>query len=97
MFDLKKPDFCSQCSKVVQIGNPILRQPAKHVEKSLIKSDFIQETIKKLENEIKDYDAVGLAAPQIGISLKIACIQVTATQLRFQEYENIESKCISRK
>merc|ERR1719270_604066 len=40
--------------------------------------------------EIDNYDAVGLAAPQIGIDLKIACVQVTPSQVRQQDYENIK-------
>ena len=90
MTEIKKPESCSHCSKIVQIGNPILRKPATKVENNSVKSDFVQDTVKKLETAIDNYDAVGLAAPQVGIDLKIACVQVTATQLQSHAYENIK-------
>ena len=65
---------CDHCSNIVQIGNPILRQSAKEVKKGAIKSDYVQDVIKKLETMMEKYDALGFAAPQIGIGLKIAIV-----------------------
>ena len=38
MIEIKKPESCSHCSKIVQIGNPILRKPATKVENNSVKS-----------------------------------------------------------
>ncbi|CRK90454.1 CLUMA_CG004169, isoform A [Clunio marinus] len=55
----------------VQIGDPVLREIADEVPKELIKSPEIQYLIKQMKVVLKDYRLVGIAAPQIGISLRI--------------------------
>lgn len=64
---------------VVQIGDPCLRGEAQEVTD--IKSNYVQEVCQHLRSVIKNYDAVGLAAPQVGIPLKIACVQFTKEEL----------------
>ena len=64
-------------SHIVQIGDPILRTPARAVVKEQIDTPLVQNTIKELKAVIDSYDAVGLSAPQIGIDLRITCIQMT--------------------
>jgi peptide deformylase len=60
--------------EIVQIGHPVLREKCKDVE------DINQEIIDLAENMIETmYHAhgVGLAAPQIGIALRMAVIDVS--------------------
>ena len=64
-------------SHIVQIGDPILRTSAKDVIKDKIDTPLVQNTIKELKAVIDSYDSVGLSAPQIGIDLRITCIQMT--------------------
>lgn len=57
--------------KIVTAPNPILSEPAKPVEK--INSSVLKviKEMKKALNSAKDPEGVGLAAPQIGKSLRI--------------------------
>jgi peptide deformylase len=60
--------------EIVQIGHPVLREKCKDVE------DINQEIIDLAENMLETmYHAhgVGLAAPQIGIALRMAVIDVS--------------------
>ena len=61
----------------MQIGDPILRKQCFEVPKDMINTSFVQDTISELKNVIDKYDAVGLSAPQIGIDLRISCVQMT--------------------
>ncbi len=58
-----------------QFGNPILRQKAKHVPLSMLKTRAFKELIKQMFFTIEEI-GVGLAAPQIGESLQLAVINI---------------------
>ena len=68
-------------SHIVQIGDPILRKKSFEVPKDMINTPFVQDTIKELKTVIDKYDTVGLSAPQIGIDLRISCVQMTKVLL----------------
>jgi peptide deformylase len=57
--------------KVVDVKNPILRKKAKPVEKIDTKVLKLIKDMKETLNTQKDPEGVGLAAPQIGKSLRI--------------------------
>lgn len=56
---------------VTQIGDPVLRRVAAEVPPEMVQSKEVQFIIEKMLHVLKKYDCVGLAAPQIGISLRI--------------------------
>lgn len=57
---------------IVQRDNPILRQPAQAVPVSEISSPKIQEVIAEMAAAMaKQKDGIAIAAPQIGIPLRI--------------------------
>jgi peptide deformylase len=61
--------------KIVQKGNEILRKTAKEVPLENIKSAEIRNIIKKMKQSIaENEEAVAIAAPQIGKSLRIFVI-----------------------
>ena len=62
--------------KTSKLGNPILRQVAKEVSLSELKSPAIQKLIDDMVETMHEYDGVGLAAPQVHESLQIAVIEV---------------------
>lgn len=70
-----------------QFGNPILRQKAKKVSVAFLKSTKFEKLIAQMFRTMKQSNGVGLAAPQIGISMQLAVIQVQPTKLR----PNLES------
>lgn len=58
--------------EIVQIGDPVLETPAKEIPIGNIESPEVKDVIKKMILALESQeDGVGLAAPQIGISLRI--------------------------
>ncbi len=62
--------------KVAQLGHPILRQVAKEVSPKDIATPRIQKLIDDMIETMREYDGVGLAAPQVHESLQIAVMEI---------------------
>jgi peptide deformylase len=60
--------------KVAHMGHPVLRARAKPLDPSDIKSPRIQQLIDDMFDTMKEYNGVGLAAPQVheGVRLFVA-------------------------
>ena len=79
--------------EIVQAGHPVLRQQARPLTPAEITSKEIQKLIESMRKTMYEAPGVGLAAPQIGLSLQIAVIEdreeyhkeVAAEQLRERE------------
>jgi peptide deformylase len=79
--------------KILQAGEPILREPAWLLTPQEIVSDDIQRLIRDMRETMHDAPGVGLAAPQVGQSLQLAVIDdraeyfkdVSAAQLAERE------------
>lgn len=63
-----------------QCGDPILRKKAKNVPVSKIKSGGYTNLIRQMFFTMHKAKGVGLAAPQIGKSLRLAVIEVRANR-----------------
>lgn len=61
--------------KIVQVGDPVLRQQARALAPSEVGSPAIQDLIDHMRETMHDAPGVGLAAPQIGLALQIAVIE----------------------
>lgn len=68
--------------KIVQVGEPVLRQRARELDPGEIQSREIQELIEWMRETMYDAPGVGLAAPQIGLSLQLAVIEDKPEYLR---------------
>ncbi len=64
--------------KVARIGHPAIRTPARELTPGEIGSPALQTLIDDMIDTMKDYDGVGLAAPQVHIGLQLAVIEVPA-------------------
>jgi peptide deformylase len=60
---------------IVQAGNPVLRQRAREVTPQELASTEIQELIRTMYVVMRAAPGVGLAAPQIGVSLRILVME----------------------
>lgn len=81
--------------EIVQKDNKVLRQKANEVPVSEIISPKIQSILKDISDAVDtQYDGVAIAAPQIGISLRIFCVSGKAFDLDFLEgmTQNHDSK-----
>lgn len=61
--------------KIVQAGEPVLREPARALSDREIASAEIQRLIWDMQETIRDAPGVGLAAPQVGLPLQLAVIE----------------------
>lgn len=60
---------------IVQVGDPVLRQRARALTPEEIHSRQIRQLIDNMRQAMYDAPGVGLAAPQIGLSLQLAVIE----------------------
>ena len=58
---------------VVQLGDKMLRQPAKRVTKI---DEELRETVRQMLQTMYSQDGIGLAAPQVGINKQLVVIDV---------------------
>ncbi len=61
--------------KIARLGHPVLRKTADEVDPKKIPSDKIQSLIDDMIDTMREFDGVGLAAPQVHQSLQIAVIE----------------------
>lgn len=61
--------------KIVQAGEPVLRQRARELSPAEIRSAEIQQLIEWMRETVRDAPGVGLAAPQVGSPLQLAVIE----------------------
>jgi peptide deformylase len=79
--------------QIVQAGHPVLRQEARPLTPAEIAGKEIQKLIESMRKTMYDATGVGLAAPQVGLSLQLAVIEDRAeyhkdvTEEQFRERE----------
>lgn len=61
--------------KIVQVGEPVLRQAARELSQEEIALAGTQQLILLMQETMRDAPGVGLAAPQIGLPLQLAVIE----------------------
>jgi peptide deformylase len=62
--------------KVARLGHPVLRTPAKPVPVEQIKTPDFQKLLDDMVETMREYFGVGLAAPQVHLSLQLAVLEV---------------------
>jgi peptide deformylase len=71
--------------KVARIGHPVVRSAARPVPLEAIRSSEVQRLIDDMIETMHEYDGVGLAAPQVHVSLRLAVIEVPASDERSRD------------
>ena len=71
--------------KVARIGHPVVRTAARPLTPAEIRSPEIQRLIDDMEITMHEYDGVGLAGPQVHIGLRLAVLEVPASDERAQD------------
>ncbi len=77
--------------KLVQVGDPILRQRARPLAPEEVRSTKIQQLIFDMRETMRQAPGVGLAAPQIGESLQLAVIEDRAEYM-----QNADAQALAR-
>jgi len=62
--------------RVARLGHPVLRGIAGDVTPDQLSSPALQKLIDDMIITMKEYDGVGLAAPQVHVSQKLAVLEV---------------------
>src|SRR5690242_11794960 len=61
--------------KLLQVGEPILREKARKLSRDEIGSERIRQLIESMHETLRAAPGVGLAAPQIGEGIQLAIIE----------------------
>jgi peptide deformylase len=61
--------------KIMQTGEPVLREEARFLTPQEILSEETQRLIHEMRDAMRDAPGVGLAAPQVGLPLQLAVIE----------------------
>ncbi len=66
------------------MGHPVLRLKAEEISPEFLLSDEFRQLVVDMRDSMKHYGGIGIAAPQIGVSLQTAIIELGPTN-RFGE------------
>ena len=69
--------------KVARMGNPVLRTKARELTPGEIQSPEVQRLIDDMVETLREYDGVGLAAPQVHEPLRISVVEFSASNPRY--------------
>src|ERR1700689_1721241 len=78
--------------KIMQAGEPVLRQTARALTRDEILGDEIRSLIRDMKETMHDAPGVGLAAPQVGLSLQLAVIEDREDLLKSLPAEELAEK-----
>jgi peptide deformylase len=62
--------------KVARMGHPVLRERARRVEPAEIKSPAFQKLVDDMIETMREYDGIGLAAPQVHEPIRLAIVGI---------------------
>ena len=68
--------------KVARIGHPVVRSAARDVPAEVLASSDFQHLVNDMVDTMHEYDGVGLAGPQVHVGLRVAVLEVPASDER---------------
>jgi peptide deformylase len=71
--------------RIIRMGHPLLREKARPLEPDEIGSDKIKRLVADMVDTLHDYGGIGLAAPQIAESVRLAIIEIPGGPTRYGE------------
>jgi len=69
--------------EIVEVGNPVLRERAREVSAEELESDEIQALIDDMIETMRGADGAGLAANQVGETVRVAVVEVRPDNPRY--------------
>jgi len=70
--------------KVARLGNPVLRRPSRDLTRDEIRSERVRRLVDDMRATLSEYGGVGLAAPQVHESVRLALIEFEAGNGRYR-------------
>lgn len=77
---------------IVKAGDPVLHEPAREVDPADVGSERIQKIIDDMVAAMRKAPGVGLAAPQIGIPLRIIVLEDTKEYIGYAPKEETKAQ-----
>jgi len=71
------------------MGHPLLREVARPLELDELGSEHMHRLIADMVDTLHDYGGIGLAAPQIGESVRLAIIEISGEPTRYGELDSL--------
>ena len=71
--------------RILRMGHPHLREVAKPLPTKELGSAWFERLLIDLQDTLRDYGGVGLAAPQIDEPWRVALIEITSAPTRYGE------------
>lgn len=65
------------------MGHPVLRRPADLLDEAAIGSEEFNRLVADMIDTLHDYGGIGLAAPQIGESIRLAIVEIPEEGSRY--------------
>lgn len=75
--------------RVLRMGHPLLRVPGRPLETAELGTAAMQRLLGDMVDTLQDYGGIGLAAPQIGESIRLAIIEIPGGPTRYGELESM--------
>jgi peptide deformylase len=69
--------------KIMRMGHPVLREVARPLSPDALGSDWLQRLVADMIDTLHDYGGIGLAAPQIGESVRLAIVEIEGGPTRY--------------
>jgi peptide deformylase len=69
--------------KIMRMGHPVLREVARPLSADELGSDWLQRLLADMIDTLHDYGGIGLAAPQVGESVRLAIIEIEGGPTRY--------------
>jgi peptide deformylase len=73
--------------EVLQMGHPLLRDIARPLESHEIGDPDFQQLLVDMVDTLHEQGGIGLAAPQIGVSVQLAIIEIEGGPTRYGELD----------
>jgi peptide deformylase len=73
--------------RILEMGHPLLRQVARPLATDELASEAIARLVGDMTDTLRDYGGIGLAAPQIGESVRLAIIEIPGGPSRYGDLE----------
>jgi len=73
--------------RILNMGHPGLRERAREVSAAELASGALEPLLADLRDTLHDYGGIGLAAPQIGESVRVAVVEIAGGPTRYGELE----------
>ncbi|CAL0335284.1 unnamed protein product [Lupinus luteus] len=78
--------------EIVEVGDPVLHEPAQEVDPNEIRSERVQKIIDDMVSVMRKAPGVGLAAPQIGVPFRIIVLEDTKEYISYAPKEEIKAQ-----